>query len=176
MTTLDQESKGTTSVDQGSTDIQIRTLRVWVASLVVLVLGLGAWLIYDLAVPSQTAVSGEIQNLLDDYNAAANAADGEAFLALVTDDYFFESPDGRISATQQASLITYQYSAYDFTVEQRGEPIMMGDGPWFVATPNHVEAVGWPDEGIDGISTFEIVDVGGGTLKVASHIFSGDLP
>ena len=150
-----------------------RNLTVTVIVLAVALLGLGAWVTYDYYANRDTAVSGDVTTLLDDYTAAWNNHDSEAFLELVTDDYTFSSDvmfgtePIYTTAEGQAMLIG---AVGDFNVEVIGEPIMTGNGPWYVAQVNRV---GSESDLSDGISNFVIVDEGG-TLLVASHIWTGN--
>ena len=74
-------------------DKQILTLKkrdrrlAWLAGiLAVAVVGLGIWLTMELTSgSSESAATAEIEQLLDDYNAAWNSADADAYLALLTD-------------------------------------------------------------------------------------------
>ncbi len=144
----------------------VRALTITVAVLVVALLGLGAWAVYDYAAERDSAVTGEMQTLLDDYTTAWNNHDGEAFLALVTSDYTFDSGIGVTPAESQA-LALESGPLSDFIVEILGEPIMVGDGPWIVAQANHV-TFGSTDQ--LGMSLLVVVDEGG-ELKVASHVW-----
>jgi hypothetical protein len=153
-----------------------RALIVAVFVLAAVVLGLGAWVVYDQTSSSQTAVNEEIQALLDDYLATWNNQDGEAFLELVTDSYTLHMAGGEVSISQQAEearLTLEDLEGRDWREVVIGEPIMTGRGPWFVSLVEHFTAPGYGPEGADGISTFTIVD-DGGTLKVARHAYVGN--
>ena len=77
----------------------------------------------------------------------------------------------RVGATSQAAFIN-RLGDYDWQVTQVGEPIMAGDGPWFVSQVNRVEDN--RTGAVEGISVLTIVD-DGGVLRVANHMFFGDL-
>lgn len=168
MTTLtDSQTKG--SADIGRLQGRIRGLTITVVVLAVALLGLGAWMIYDYAAGSDTAVTGEIETLLDDYNAAWNAYDSEAFLALVTDNYTFEGA-GEVNTAEQEALGIAQLGGYDWNVTITGDRVIAGDGPTYVALqPNQVTStVG----DMEGISVFTIVETNGSYL-ISGHRFIG---
>lgn len=145
-----------------------RGLTITVVVLVVALLGLGAWAVYDYVGERDTAVTGEIQVLLEDYTASWNDHDGDAFLALVTSDYTFDNGVMVIPVETQARAIE---TASDFTVENIGEGIMVGDGPWLVAQADHT-TFGSTDQ--YGMSLLMVVEEGG-ILKIASHVWSPNL-
>lgn len=156
-------------------------LTITAVGLAVALVGLGAWVAYDMTRTSETAVTGEIGQVIDDYHAAYNNYDGEAFLELVTDGYVLERTGvsyvqaGATESTTAAEMIEEikLLEEYDWRVATVGEPLMMGDGPWFVSVASHFESPPYGPEGADGISTFTIVDEGG-TLKVARHSYVGN--
>lgn len=120
---------------------------------------------------SDTAVSGEIETLLEDYRAAWNDYDSEAFLALVTDDYTFEFAGDVTTAEEQAAGIANS-EFINGHVEKVGAPIMFGDGPnYFVAEANRTTS---SDIDMDGISLFTIVQ-DGDVYKIHSHVVVGSL-
>ena len=65
----------------------VRSLTITVAVLAVALAGLGAWVLYDLATKSDTAVTAEIDQLFENYTAAYDNHDPEALRALITDDF-----------------------------------------------------------------------------------------
>ena len=148
-----------------------RLLVTLVAVLAAAVVALGAWVVIDQTSTSDTAVTGEIQQLLDDYHAAWNDADGDAYLSLVTDNAVFRIGTDSTPADEQAGYID-NLDAVSWHVEQIGDAIMTGDGPWYVAVANHLTADTYPVEGYDGVSTVTIVDVNG-TLRIANHTYLG---
>ncbi len=137
------------------------------------------------AATTTTAASAmpEIEQLLDEYNRIWSAADADAFKALLTDDYvhsgntFLAGAD--LSNPEQVSLSSRPGGGHDldqtinrmmtygsiYQIERIGEPIVSGDGPWFVSV---AEDSAQGDAHCNGISTFVIVEEAG-TLKVAYH-------
>jgi len=169
----------TVRVDPERLDLAKRPNRALIVAIVVLaaaVLALGAWIAYDQTSSPETAVTDEIQILLDDYLATWNNQDGQAFLELVTDDYALHMTSGAVSMSQHAEQARGTLEALagrDWSESVIGEPIMTGNGPWFVSLVEHFTAPGYGPEGADGVSTFTIVD-DGGTLKVARHTYVGN--
>lgn len=146
---------------------RLRAMTVAVVVLAVALIGLGAWVIYDLAAKSDTAATGEVETLLEDYTTAWNDYDGEAFLGLVTDDYTFEYSGDVRSASEEAAEID-GLGAFDWSVERIGDPIMIGDGPtYLVASADRVSTIG---RDADGISLYTIVE-DGDTLRISHHLF-----
>ena len=134
--------------------------------------GLGAWTIVDRAATADTAVTDEIQQLLDDYHTAWNTWDGDAYRALMTEDGVHVIPGRTMSAAQQATVVE-GLERVGWHVEAIGEPIMTGDGPWYVAQAHLLTADTDPEEGRQGLSTLTIVD-DGGTLRISRHVYTGE--
>ena len=80
--------------------------------------------------------------------------------------------DGPANAESQAVYIN-RLGTLDWNVTMIGEPIMAGDGPWYVSQANRVED-NTMTEPVEGISVLAIVD-DDGVLRVANHTFFGDL-
>jgi hypothetical protein len=153
-----------------------RLLTITVTALAVALLGLGVWVIYDQATSPETAVTEEIQTLVDDYLAAWNDYDEEALLQLVTADYTLDMVGRADSLTLQAEEASALFStleANDWNEVAIGEPIMAGKGPWYVSQVEHFTSPSYGPRGADGVSTFTVVD-DGGMLKVARHDYVGN--
>jgi hypothetical protein len=146
---------------------RIRGLTMTVVLLAIALLGLGAWIIYDSVAGSDTAVTGDIETLLDDYAAAWNNYDSEAFLALVTDDYTFEGA-GEVNTADEEALGIAQLGAYDWNVTITGDRVIAGDGPTYVALQTNQVTSTAGD--MDGISVFTIVETDGSYL-ISGHRF-----
>ena len=82
-----------------------RLLTTLVVVLALALLGLGIWAMSARGSISDTAVSNDIQLLVDDYVDAWNDYDSDAFLSLVTDDYIHESVEGASTAQGTAQNI-----------------------------------------------------------------------
>ena len=166
-------------VDAGDPEPAVNRNRFLTIAAMVLALalvGLSAWVVYDMTTAPETAVTAEIEELLDDYIAAWNSYDGEAFLELLTDDYVLDMVGASAAATQpasDASELVNSLDAFEWSVAVIGERIMAGDGPWYVSEVEHFAGPDYGPAGADGVSTLTIVD-DGGTLKVARHAYVGN--
>lgn len=172
ITLLEKEQTSTnTAHEADASHGRHRFLVATIAVLAVALIGLTAWVVYDSTQTPETNPSGDVTQLLDDYRSAWNNHDGDAFLALVTDDYVFDSGTGNSDATETAATIT-SMETVNWNAEPVGDAIMAGSGPWYESTVDLLTADNYPSDGIDGISTVTIVD-DGGTLKVSQHVFFG---
>jgi uncharacterized protein HemX len=136
------------------------------------VVGLGVWVIVDQTSTSDTAVTDDVQQLLDDYYDAWNDHDGDAYLELMTDNARHVTGLGETSAAQQAAYID-NLDTYNWHVEPIGDAVMSGDGrPWYVAQVNLLTSNTYPDEGYEGMSVLTIID-DGGTLRISRHVYNG---
>jgi hypothetical protein len=131
----------------------------------------------------ETAVSAEIDQLFEDYVAAFNAYDADAFQALLTEGYtaYLTADDSRyaISSGIATTLprewviarLKSEFPNLEFHLERRGEAIMSGDGPWLVSQVilKTIKDPQYPN-GIEGVMTLTVIDEGG-TLKVAREIY-----
>ena len=163
------ETRPQLDVQSGPDPARGRFLMLAVIVLGIAVVVLGAMALFgdsDSTEASQGAVSAEVEQLLDAYGAAWNDSDREAFLSLVSDDYVIES--GRYGSFTGSAQATYLGSVPGWHSEPIGEPLMVGEGPWYVSTGNLITADQFPPEGVASISTFKIVEEGG-VLKVAAH-------
>ncbi len=168
MTTLVTES-GQLERDLTTARRRIRTLTTLVMVLAVALIAWGAWTVYDISTTSETAVSGDIGQLLDDYIASWNNYDTEAFLGFTTDDFRMTTPDGTYLAGEMATFIAHS-RAVNWEIQNPGRPMLVGSGPWTVAIAGKMTADDMAPEGEPGIAVLRIVDQGG-TLKVASHFW-----
>lgn len=127
-TSIDTEAVETPEVER--LHGRIRGLVTTMAVMALALAGLGAWTVYELVADSGSAVPSEIDGLLDAYITAWNKNDGEAFLALTTDDYELEYGGFVLTAQAIAEDMT-QIEEGDFVVEVIGDPISSGDGPTY---------------------------------------------
>lgn len=151
------------------TDQRPRGLTIAVVLLAVIAVGLGGWLAFELQGTDETALTADVQAVLDDYTAAFNAYDGDALLALVTSDYGFYDNDGqsRRSAEETAAWMSDVLPGYEFTVEAIGSHQMVGDETSVMVTG--AEQYTSTSQGtIMGISVFRLVKEGDG-WKVQAH-------
>ena len=166
MTTLVTEP-GQMERDLDTARRRVRTLTRLASVLAVALIALGAWALYDITATSTAGVSDEISQLVDDYSAAWNGYDREAFLGMTTENYLFVSPDGRRLSRETTADAVAAGEATNGAVTILGEPIMVGEGPWYVAIANEITDDATAGNEI-GVSVLRIVD-DNGTLKVASH-------
>lgn len=147
---------------------RIRNMTIAIVVMAVALIGLGAWVVYDIVTESDTAVSADIETLLDDYTTAWNSHDGDAFRALVADNYVHEYA-GMTSTVDDVAANIETGTVYQTVVEKIGEPIQYGDGPYIVAQANHLTS---STTQLDGISVFTIVQ-NGDAYMIQSHVFIG---
>ena len=174
MATLTRPEERTSTRPQEPIDLYVdehrpgnRFFIITIAVLALALIGLGAWTFIDRSSSSDTAVTGDIQQLLDENIAAWNDYDGEAFSALVTENYYFVMGPDRSDAAEMADFIPTLESS-NWHVEQTGDAIMVGDGPWLVAVPNLLTGDDYGVDGQEGFSLMTVVDVDG-TLLIARH-------
>ncbi|MEE9512713.1 MAG: hypothetical protein V3V46_01440 [Anaerolineales bacterium] len=157
----------------------------WIGGVVVLLLlaSLGACVSSDSTKTSETAGSVEIDQLFDDYIAAFNDYDVDAFQALITDGYMSYAtawdPQSAVSTPLDRlrnlngvlEMVELYYPSNEVQWERLGDPIMTGDGPWLVSQViRRMSNEPQYPNGIEGISILTIVDEAG-TLKVARYVF-----
>jgi len=154
----------------GTADHNNRGLIITVVVLAVALLALGAWAIYQQTAESETAGPAAVNELLDDYGAAWDNYDGEAFLALTTADYVHDNGSTTYDQAGTATLISGTLGGMSFQAEQVGDRIVSGDGPYYTAAVDRL--INGSTQTGDGISTIVVVDTPDG-LKVASHTWTG---
>jgi hypothetical protein len=144
-------------------------LLVLLAAVVAVVAG---WVLSERASSPDTAIPVDIERLLDDYVTAWNGWDRDAYLSLVTDDAIHQTPTGSRTANVHAGVIE-DFRVIDLHVTPVGEPILFGDGPWYIAQVVRVTATTYTEDR-GGIMTLTIVD-DNGVPKISRHVYSGSL-
>jgi len=154
---------------------QNRWLKITVAVLAVVALGLGAVVAYNAVSGDDSAAPAEVTQLLDDFATAYADNDVDLMQAIITDDFwltedFYRQGDVTVDSTAAGPFSPGLLSRSTYHVERYGEPIVAGDGPWFVS----VGEVWIPDifNRREGTATYVIVD-DGGTLKIAKYYWAG---
>lgn len=140
-----------------------RSLSMALVVLLIAVIATGAWLIVDNA---GTATEREITALIDDYYAAWTAGDGEAVLALMTEDGTLIANDGFTYDGEQLS--TFIEGVPAFNPERVGDLMIFDKSTtntpvWLVAS--HTLAPDYPDIGdFRELELFRIVEDAGRLL------------
>ena len=147
-------------------------LIVTVCVLALAVVALAGWALTDNG-NSDSGVPADVIQAVDDYNDAWNNYDGDAFLAMTTDDYIMRSERYGDWTQQDQALTVGDSTTHSWHSEPISEPIGTGDGPWYVALAQHLEADMYPPEGIDGVSTYMVVEEDG-LMKINRHIFQAE--
>ncbi len=149
-----------------------RNNRWLVAAVIVLALllaALGAWVLYDLASEPETAATEEVQAVLDDYMAAYVDGDVEAFKALTTDNYRFESTGNyAVDRNYQGGIAVEP----GFQIERVGNLRMAGDGPMYYVVAT--EQATLDDTVYPGVSAYVVLETDEG-LRVLEHTWYSDL-
>ncbi len=153
-----------------------RFLVITVIVMTVALVGLGTWVIYDQAT---TGVDGEIQQVLDDYLAAWGARDEAAVRSVTTEDFvineyiYHDDPIRGFGLSEHIrgdiDSVVWQGFNSVWTIEQVGDPIVTGEGPWFVSVEENWEGTAAREE---GQANYTIVEVDG-VLKIANHYWAG---
>ena len=122
-----------------------RGLIVTVIILAIVALGLGAALIYQMN--TSEALPADVEQVLDEYIGAWEAADTNAFLASVTDDYmiteyiYAETGDSadplmfsfKVFDDDPAITAEMGVKNADYTVARGEAFVVRGEGPWIVS-------------------------------------------
>ena len=149
-----------------------RWLLAAVLVLVVALIALGAWVIYDQVAEPDTAASDEIVALHQSYTAAWNEADSAAFLALTTEDYTFTGNGQTQSRSSQAAMIGGTGSGRLIEISEISDIVQVSDGAdYYTAVANQI--VSYAGVEYVGVSSFHIIETDDG-LKVAQHYWVGN--
>ncbi len=170
---IEEASTGQPSVSRNG----LRALIATILALAVMVIALGAWIAYDQT--TQAAVPTEIEQLLDDYLAAWEARDEAAFRSVVTEDFvineyiYHDDPIRGFGLSEHIrgdidAVVNLAFNSA-WTNEQVGDPIVTGEGPWFVSVEENWQGTAVREE---GQANYTIVEVDG-VLKIANHYWAG---
>jgi hypothetical protein len=125
-----------------------------------------------------TGLDEEIQQLLDNYLTAREVRDEAAVRSATTEDFvlneyaYTDDIEGfRLSFANIANIdrLVRDGFGYNWTHEQVGDPIVTGEGPWFVSVDGIWET---PASHLEGQSNYTIAEVDG-VLKIAYHYWAG---
>ena len=113
----------------------------------------------------------EVDELLANYEMAAEAADGEAMLDYLSEDFTFVSYAEPADRETYAAYVTENYAGFE--VEAIGERTVLGGGDqYIVATAERVTA----PQPVEGVSVLRVVQSDDGTWLVDVHRFTGEIP
>ncbi|MFA9566428.1 MAG: DUF4440 domain-containing protein [Acidimicrobiales bacterium] len=122
----------------------------------------------DTADGTSTEVPAEVNQLLDDYAAAIEAADGDAVMGYLTDDFTWTSD--LVSDQDREAYAASVANYVDFSVETIADRTAVGNENWYVvSSPEEVSAAGASDE---GISVYRVVRSGDAWM-IDLHRFTG---
>lgn len=174
MTTLTDRPTETDNLKQAPSGKRFLVIAVVVLALTSI--GLGTRVIFDQAT---TGLDDEIEQLLDDYLTAWEARDEPAIRAATTENFVLNEyayTDDPTFGFRQSYVVNDNIDGvvsegfgYNFTVEHVGDPIVTGEGPWFVS----VEEI-WEESNshYEGQANYTIIEVDG-VFKIANHYWAG---
>jgi ketosteroid isomerase-like protein len=119
-------------------------------------------------------VPDEVQTLVDDYTAAWDAGDGDAVVALMTEDgahYSNEAQEGKLAADDGPLGLAALVDGWEgLTFEPASELVATHDGPPYeVARVLNVRPETSSTEGQDVVEIYLIVRDADGSLKIQTH-------
>lgn len=143
-----------------------------IVGLAVLCLALGALLIAERRDDDREAASmpDDVLTVLDDFEIAVETHDYDLMQRIVTDSFrrpmYEGDPFGGPAYRAVQDLQYFDFfedEAPLFEVERLGEPIVQGDGPWYVS---YAETWPYPSQGVEyeSIYTYVVIDVDGEKL------------
>jgi hypothetical protein len=191
MTSTISSSRGEVTERPDRSSPRNRGLLIAVVVLAVIAVGLGIALVAQVSTDDDgTAVPDDVQAVVDEYLLAVENVDFEAMQAVVTEDFrrpFYEGdPAGTGLMTSEGITLPEQdvWTIEDFEaefwdsdtavydVEHIGDPIVQGDGPWYVSVAQHWTSASLGNQ-FDAIYTFAVVDEDG-TLKIDDAYWAGN--
>ena len=119
-------------------------------------------------------VPDEVQTLVDDYTAAWDAGDGDAVVALMTEDgahYSDEAQQGKMAADDGPLGLAALVDRWEYlTFEPASELVATHDGPPYeVARVIHISEPNSSGEGFEAVEVYLIVRDADGSLKIQTH-------
>jgi hypothetical protein len=160
-----------------------RTLTIWLwVAIAVAALAVG-WIVYDLV--STPSVPAGVEAAIDEFTAAREEQDADAFRAAVTDDFLAESYVYSVTETgvlfhavtsEDADRYIDQRFDYKVEVQRSGDPLLVGDGPtWHVSFE---ETWVFADEYVDDapirvVAAYTLVEQPSGDLRVEHAFWTG---
>ena len=157
----------------------------------VIAMGLGIALIAQVSQGDDgTAVPDDVQAVIDEFLLASENYDDEAMQAVVTDSFrrpFYEGdptgtgamnsggvrlPEQDVWTIEDFEAEYFETDIAIYDVDTIGDPIIQGDGPWYVSVAQHWESARLGHQ-FDAIYTFAVVDENG-TLKIDDAYWAGN--
>ena len=140
----------------------------------------------DSSSDSGTGSPADVPQVVDDYINAITAQDVDAWRETVTDDYIHRRGIYFPETQKRWEDDSYEEDTADpyalriefwgsIEYEQVGDPIVTGDGPWYVTIPQRWIERSEPDNlAWEGNGTYVVVERDG-VMKVAAEYFTGTL-
>lgn len=119
-------------------------------------------------------VPDEVQTLVDEYTAAWDAGDGDAVVALMTEDgahYSGEAQEGKMAADDGPLGLAALVDRWEYlTFEPASELVATHDGPPYeVARVINVSESSSSEGGFEAVEVYLIVADADGSLKIQTH-------
>lgn len=150
-----------------------RSLFTLVVVLAIVVVAAGALLLYQTVGADSTDVPAAVEAVFDDYIEAWNSYDGDALLAVTTEDFeFYEAesltaPMTLHSRTGTVQIVEGVTAAASWSVEIVGPPLAVGEDTITLVTADRIDT---STETGEGISIYTIVQTGD-EWKIDQHVF-----
>lgn len=132
-----------------------------------------------------TMPPAEVQQVVGDYIDAVVTQDSDAWRETITDDWYYASnyygPNGFMDQmSEEPSALTYAgwiefIPPNGFEYEQLGDPLVTGDGPWFITMRQRwteLPAPDWIRKIYDGVTTYVVIEQDQ-AMKVAAAYWTG---
>lgn len=132
-----------------------------------------------------STLPAEVQHVVDDYIDAIVSQDPDGWGETITDDWFYYrhhfGPNGfddvislEPSASEYAGWIEFK-PPNGFEYEQLGDPLVTGNGPWFITIRQRwteLPAPGWNPKTSHGTTTYVVIEQDE-AMKVAAAYWTG---
>ena len=165
---VEQKLDSSTKLEQ-----QVKTLRWVVVMLAIVVVALGVWIVFDFSQEAALSPNAEISQLVEDYTAAWNEYDGDAFLATTREGYVFTSNiSGVFDRDAQFEVIRADLPATAWSVKMLEDPTVVGLGPWYyVSFPVETETILQGER--QGMTILTVYEADDGNFYVIDHLYAG---
>jgi uncharacterized membrane protein len=151
-----------------------RWLIAAVVVLVVAVVALGAWVVNDLTSTSETAPPAEVQALVDDFQAAWNAYDGDALAGFVDETEFLHVYGATEYDLPGLAALVRGGESYGTQVGVSGDYIFVESGSRsYIVAPAFIRSDANSEDGT-GVLIYT-VGIRGGEWKIIRHEYIGSI-